>query len=141
MKISPSIIRFLNLTEAEQQALQQDLQQARADTLKIEQSKIQLTKQTADAVSYEIPAYNEGEAIVPILDRLSQLVRLTDSKGVDTDTWLVLGEVVFIHIHRDLIRDGLYDTAAAAPIMRGGGAADYFRLDPATKFQMWRPKP
>ena len=50
--------------------------------------------------------------------------------ALDTDTWLVLGEVVTIHIHHDLIRDGLYDTAAAAPIMRGGGAADYFRLDP-----------
>jgi flavin reductase (DIM6/NTAB) family NADH-FMN oxidoreductase RutF len=71
--------------------------------------------------------------------RLSQLLRLTDSKGVDTDTWLVLGEVITIHIRHDLIRDGLYDTVAATPIMRGGGAADYFRL--GSKFQMWRPKP
>jgi flavin reductase (DIM6/NTAB) family NADH-FMN oxidoreductase RutF len=73
--------------------------------------------------------------------RLSQLLRLTDCKGADTDTWLVLGEAVAIHIRHDLIRDGLYDTAAAEPIMRGGGPADYFRLDPASKFQMWRPKP
>lgn len=72
--------------------------------------------------------------------RLSQLLRLTDAKGNDTDTWLVLGEAVAIHIRHDLIRDGLYDTAAAEPILRGGGPADYFRLDPASKFQMWRPK-
>jgi flavin reductase (DIM6/NTAB) family NADH-FMN oxidoreductase RutF len=71
--------------------------------------------------------------------RLSQLLRLTDSKGVDTDTWLVLGEAITIHIRHDLIRDGIYDTVAATPIMRGGGAADYFRL--GSKFQMWRPKP
>jgi flavin reductase (DIM6/NTAB) family NADH-FMN oxidoreductase RutF len=73
--------------------------------------------------------------------RLSQLLRLTDSKGADTDTWLVLGEAVAIHIRHDLIHNGLYDTAAAQPIMRGGGPADYFRLDPDSKFQMWRPKP
>jgi flavin reductase (DIM6/NTAB) family NADH-FMN oxidoreductase RutF len=72
--------------------------------------------------------------------RLSQLVRLTDSKGADTEAWLALGEVIVIHIRQDLIREGLYDTVAAEPIMRGGGAADYFRLHPASKFQMWRPK-
>ncbi|HTY93366.1 MAG TPA: flavin reductase family protein [Steroidobacteraceae bacterium] len=72
--------------------------------------------------------------------RMSQLLRLTDSHGADTDAWLVLGEVVMIHIRQDLLRDGIYDTAAAAPIMRGGGPADYFRLDPESKFQMWRPK-
>jgi len=47
--------------------------------------------------------------------RLSQLVRLTDSKGVDTDTWLVLGEVVAIHISHALLRDGVYDTARRSP--------------------------
>ena len=73
--------------------------------------------------------------------RLSQLLRLTDARGNDTDTWLVLGEAVAIHIRHDLIREGVYDTAAAEPILRGGGPADYFRLDPASKFQMWRPKP
>ena len=72
--------------------------------------------------------------------RLSQLVRLTDSHGVDTDTWLTLGEVVAVHISHALLRDGLYDTAAAEPILRGGGPADYFGLAPDSKFQMWRPK-
>jgi flavin reductase (DIM6/NTAB) family NADH-FMN oxidoreductase RutF len=88
-----------------------------------------------------IKAPRVAESPVCFECRLSQLLRLTDSTGVDTDSWLVLGEVVAIHIRHDLIRDGLYDTAAAAPIMRGGGAADYFRLEPTSKFQMWRPKP
>jgi flavin reductase (DIM6/NTAB) family NADH-FMN oxidoreductase RutF len=88
-----------------------------------------------------IQAPRVAESPVSFECRLSQLLRLTDSKGVDTDTWLTLGEVVAIHIRHDLIRDGLYDTLAAAPIMRGGGAADYFRLAPNSKFQMWRPKP
>ena len=93
------------------------------------------------APSRLIRAPRVAESPVSFECRMSQLLRLTDSKGVDTDAWLVLGEVVAVHIHRDLIRDGLYDTAAAAPIMRGGGAADYFRLEPTAKFQMWRPKP
>ncbi len=88
-----------------------------------------------------VQAPRVAESPVSFECRLSQLVRLTDSHGADTDTWLTLGEVVAVHIHRDLIRDGQYDTAAAAPIMRGGGAADYFRLDPNSRFQMWRPKP
>lgn len=81
-----------------------------------------------------------AESPVSFECRLSQLLRLTDSRGADTDTWLVLGEVVAIHIRQDLLRDGIYDTAAAQPIMRGGGPADYFHLHPDSKFQMWRPK-
>ena len=82
-----------------------------------------------------------GESPVSFECRKSQLLRLTDSEGVDTDAWLMLGEVVAIHIRQDLLRDGIYDTAAAEPIMRGGGPADYFRLAPNSKFQMYRPKP
>ncbi|MEJ0008226.1 MAG: flavin reductase family protein [Steroidobacteraceae bacterium] len=93
------------------------------------------------AASKLIQAPRVAESPVSFECRLSQLLRLTDAQGVDTDTWLVLGEVLTVHIHHDLIRDGVYDTAAAAPIMRGGGAADYFRLGPNSKFQMWRPKP
>jgi flavin reductase (DIM6/NTAB) family NADH-FMN oxidoreductase RutF len=88
-----------------------------------------------------IQAPRVAESPVCFECRLSQQLRLTGSNGADTDTWLTLGEVLAVHIHQDLIRDGLYDTAAAAPIMRGGGAADYFRLDPGSRFQMWRPKP
>jgi len=104
------------------------------------QDEFELARLTP-APSKLIRAPRVAESPVSFECRLSQLIRLTDSHGVDTDTWLTLGEVVAIHIHRDLIRNGVYDTAAAAPIMRGGGAADYFRLDPGSKFQMWRPKP
>ncbi|HEY4341099.1 MAG TPA: flavin reductase family protein [Steroidobacteraceae bacterium] len=102
------------------------------------QDEFQLAGLTA-APSKLIRPPRVAESPVCFECRLSQLLRLTDSKGVDTDTWLVLGEVITIHIRHDLLRDGLYDTIAAAPIMRGGGAADYFRL--GSKFQMWRPKP
>ena len=72
--------------------------------------------------------------------RLSQVLRLTGADGTDTDTWLVLGEVVGVHIARHLLKDGVYDTAAAEPILRAGGPADYFTVNEATRFQMYRPK-
>jgi flavin reductase (DIM6/NTAB) family NADH-FMN oxidoreductase RutF len=105
-----------------------------------EQDEFQLARLTPVPARL-VQAPRVAESPVSFECRLSQLVRLTDAKGVDTDTWLTLGEVVAVHIHNDLIRDGVYDTAAAAPIMRGGGAADYFRLAPGSRFQMWRPKP
>lgn len=60
--------------------------------------------------------------------RLSQLIRLQNSSGEELDTWLVLGEVVGVHILKSVLVDGLFDTAAARPIARGGGPATYFRL-------------
>ena len=37
------------------------------------------------------------------------------------DSWLTLGEVVAVHIRKSLLKDGVYATAAAQPILRGGG--------------------
>jgi len=105
-----------------------------------EQDEFELARLTP-APSRLIKAPRVAESPVSFECRLSQMLRLTDTKGTDTDTWLTLGEVVAVHIDHDLLRDGVYDTAAAAPIMRGGGAADYFRLVPGSRFQMWRPKP
>lgn len=79
-----------------------------------------------------------GESPVAFECRLSQLVRLQGADGQAVDTWLVLGEVVQIHIARSLLRDGVYDTAAGQPILRGGGPADYFAL--GEKFLMRRPR-
>lgn len=72
--------------------------------------------------------------------RLSQILRLTGADGTETDTWMVFGEVVGVHIARHLLKDGVYQTAAAEPILRGGGPADYFGISPENFFQMYRPK-
>jgi hypothetical protein len=47
--------------------------------------------------------------------------------------------VVGVHIDRALLKDGVYDTAAAQPILRGGGPADYFAIAPEGLFRMFRP--
>ena len=72
--------------------------------------------------------------------RLSQILRLTGADGTETDTWMVFGEVVGVHIARHLLKDGVYQTADAEPILRGGGPADYFGISPDKAFQMYRPK-
>jgi flavin reductase (DIM6/NTAB) family NADH-FMN oxidoreductase RutF len=70
---------------------------------------------------------------------LTQLIRLETRDGAPVDTWLVIGEVVGIHIDTAMLSDGVYQTARAHPILRGGGPADYFEITEAAKFAMKRP--
>jgi len=72
--------------------------------------------------------------------RLTQIVQLQGADGTPAGTWLVLGEVVGVHIARRLLKDGIYDTAAAELILRGGGPADYFAITPENRFRMARPR-
>jgi len=72
--------------------------------------------------------------------RLTQLVQLQAGSGEKLDSWLVLGEVVAVHIAQRLLKQGVYDTASAEHVLRGGGAADYFLITPAQLFKMHRPK-
>lgn len=71
--------------------------------------------------------------------RCSQIVRLKNAAGAELGAWLVLGEVVGVHIDRALLRDGIYDTAHAGHILRGGGPSDYFEILPESLFRMRRP--
>ncbi len=72
--------------------------------------------------------------------RRSQIVQLHSAAGEPIDTWLVLGEVVGIHIDERLLVNGVFDTAAAEVVLRGGGPADYFTIGEAQKFKMLRPE-
>lgn len=71
--------------------------------------------------------------------KTTQIIQLQGADGTKVSTWLVLGEVVAVHIRKDLIVDGIYDTARAAHVLRGGGPADYFTVGPAQLFRMVRP--
>ncbi|MDB5892089.1 MAG: flavin reductase domain protein FMN-binding [Polaromonas sp.] len=72
--------------------------------------------------------------------RLTQILQLQGADGTQVQTWLVLGEVVGVHIAQHLIINGTYDTAAAEPILRGGGPADYFGISQQQLFRMYRPR-
>ena len=67
---------------------------------------------------------------------LIEVKRLRDRQGAETDTWLVLGEVVGVHIDERFITDGTVDLAAMQPIARCG-YKDYVVVDEL--FQMERP--
>ncbi len=81
-----------------------------------------------------------AESPVSFECKLTQIVQLQGADGSAVETWLVLGEVVGVHIARHLLKDGIYDTAAAQPILRGGGPADYFEITPESRFRMFRPR-
>ncbi len=72
--------------------------------------------------------------------KLTQIHRLLRADGTPIDTWMVFGEVVGVHIAQHLIVDGVYQTAAAQPVLRGGGAGDYFTVRDEDKFEMRRPQ-
>jgi flavin reductase (DIM6/NTAB) family NADH-FMN oxidoreductase RutF len=91
------------------------------------------------AASRRVGVPRVAEAPVSFECRLTQLVRLQDAAGQAVPSWLVLGEVVGVHIDRALLKDGVYDTAHAGHILRGGGPADYFEIGPAQLFRMTRP--
>ena len=72
--------------------------------------------------------------------RCSQILQLQGVDGTKVPTWLVLGEVVMVHIDESLLKDGIYQTAAGRPLLRGGGPADYFTISEAQKLLMHRPR-
>ena len=80
-----------------------------------------------------------AESPVSFECRVTQIVQLQRADGATVESWLTLGEVVAVHIDRALLKDGVYDTAAAQPILRAGGPGDYFEIGPAQLFRMRRP--
>lgn len=71
--------------------------------------------------------------------KLSDIIQLKGASGVLCDSWLVIGEVVGVHIAEEMLLDGVYQTERAQPIMRGGGPGDYFTISEEMKFFMPRP--
>ena len=81
-----------------------------------------------------------AESPVTLECRRTQVLQLQGADGVQVPTWLVLGEVVAVHIDTALLKDGVYDTASAGHILRAGGPADYFTVGPEQLFKMHRPR-
>ena len=50
-----------------------------------------------------------------------------------------MGEAVGIHLATTMLDDGVYQTARARPITRGGGPADYFEVTEDRRFKLRRP--
>jgi len=80
-----------------------------------------------------------AESPVAFECKVSDIVRLKGADGKPADAWLTLGEVVAVHIDKAMIKDGVYQTAAARPIVRAGRRGDYFEIKPENMFEMVRP--
>ncbi|QNP47269.1 flavin reductase family protein [Diaphorobacter aerolatus] len=94
----------------------------------------------ATLASHKVQPPRVADSPVTMECRCTQIIQLQGVDGEAVATWLVLGEVLAVHIDRSLLKDGVYDTAAAQPILRGGGPADYFAIDEAQRFRMFRPR-
>ena len=70
----------------------------------------------------------------------TEIIQLKGVSGEKVETWLVLGEVVNIHIDQSLLQDGIYDTAKAGHILRAGGRGDYFTVGQEQLFELLRPR-
>ncbi|VUS53591.1 flavin reductase family protein [Klebsiella spallanzanii] len=86
-----------------------------------------------------ISAPRVAESPVNFECRLSQCIQLTSAEGLAVESWLVLGEVVAVHIDESLLEDGIYQTAKAQPILRAGGPSAYYGIDESLRFDLVRP--
>ena len=80
-----------------------------------------------------------AESPVAFECRLTQIIQLQGANGEKASAWLTLGEVVAVHIDKTMIKDGVYITALARPIVRAGRRGDYFTVKPEDMFEMIRP--
>lgn len=71
--------------------------------------------------------------------KLSQCIQLQAADGEKLPSWLVLGEVVAIHIDSNLLENGIYQTARAEPILRAGGPSAYYGISENLRFDLIRP--
>lgn len=95
-----------------------------------------LTPKTSSIVS--VPRV--AESLVTFECKATKVEQLVGLDGQKISNWFTLGEVVAIHIDKSLLKDGIYDTASAGHILRGGGPGDYFEIGPEQLFKMYRPQ-
>jgi flavin reductase (DIM6/NTAB) family NADH-FMN oxidoreductase RutF len=79
-----------------------------------------------------------GESYVAMECVVTEIIRPRDMDGNRTDSHMVFGQVVGIHIDDRVIRDGRLDMALAQPVGRMG----YMDYSEASEvFELMRPKP
>jgi len=80
-----------------------------------------------------------AESPVAFECKVAQIVQMQGADGKKANAWVTFGEVVAVHIDKALIKDGVYQTGLARPIVRAGRMGDYFEIKPENMFEMIRP--
>jgi flavin reductase (DIM6/NTAB) family NADH-FMN oxidoreductase RutF len=75
-----------------------------------------------------VQAPRVAEAHAAFECKIVEVVHLRTHKGAPMDNYLVLGEVVGVHIDERFLKDGRFDTAGAQPLARCG-YQDYAVID------------
>ncbi|MEX3811237.1 flavin reductase family protein [Paraburkholderia sp. BR13439] len=91
------------------------------------------------APSRQVAVPRVAESAAHFECRLTDVIQLRDHQGTAVPTWLVLGEVVAVHIRQDLLKDGIFDTFGAGIILRAGGPSAYALVGPESRFDLARP--
>ena len=112
---------------------------ATAAHVKHDVSEFKISGLTAAPSSRLVNVPCVAESPVSFECKLSQIIQLQGADGKKAQAWLTLGEVVAVHIDKAFIRDGVYQTALARPIVRAGRRGDYFEIRPDALFEMTRP--
>jgi flavin reductase (DIM6/NTAB) family NADH-FMN oxidoreductase RutF len=86
-----------------------------------------------------VAAPRVAESPVHFECKVSDIVQLKGFRGDHAQAWLVIGEVVGVHIARHLLVDGVFDTFGADIILRAGGPTAYAEIRPSSRFDMTRP--
>lgn len=71
--------------------------------------------------------------------KVTEIIQIKSHAGVPAPSWLVLGEVVAVHIERKLLPGGVFDTFNADIVLRAGGPSAYAHVRPDSRFDMTRP--
>lgn len=71
--------------------------------------------------------------------RLTQHLQLQNADGAALDSWLILGEVVAVHIDDSLLEAGIYQTSKAQPVLRAGGPSAWYGISEDQRFDLRRP--
>ncbi|MBD9372466.1 flavin reductase family protein [Rhizobium sp. ARZ01] len=78
-----------------------------------------------------------AEAFAALECQMTEVMRPHDVDGLPSESWVVFGQVVGIHIKDETVRDGRFDMSVARPIGRMG-YMDY--CDAGDVFEMMRPQ-
>lgn len=80
-----------------------------------------------------------AESPVSFECKVTEIVQMRGHSGAPAKAWLVLGEVVAVHISRAVLKDGIFDTFGAGVVLRAGGPTAYAAIGPENRFDMTRP--
>ncbi len=71
--------------------------------------------------------------------KVIEIIPLKTHTGKPVPGFLVLGEVVAVHIRKSLLIDGIFDTFGAGIMMRAGGPTAYASVGPESRIDLVRP--